>query len=67
MTTLILIPRRQQNRDTAEMVEIRDKNNYPCGLVHIDTFWNESSALYKKLMYENKPITVELVELKDGE
>jgi hypothetical protein len=66
MTKLILVPRRYQNRDTAEMVEIQDKNGYPCGIVHIDTFWNDNDALYKKLMYENNPITVEIFE-KEGE
>lgn len=57
------------NRDTAEMVEIRDRNNYPCGIVHIDTFWHDDfneNSLYKKLMFNDNPIIVELSEIEEN-
>ena len=72
-TRIILVPRRCIDRDIAEMVEIRDINNYPCGIVHIDTFWYEGlhedfyrESIYKKLMYNDNPIIVELSEIENG-
>ena len=68
-TRIILVPRRYINRDTAEMVEIRDINNYPRGIVHIDAFWHDDfneNSLYKKLMYNDNPIIIELSEIEDG-